>query len=111
MITRLPNYMDPNALIREKMHKKYMLCPFCGETKEYDLMYNGNGISMFTHVNRKFKRLDKKIFSKRHYCIKDAFKCRTCGAEWETPYYPQDLTIDVDFAKLTKQLIKEDLNG
>ena len=87
-ITKLPDDLDPNKMLREAIHKKYGKCPYCGNT---DI---GTGLP-----RRDYIRLNGKwwqIWKPSTWCEKKRYTCSKCGMEWESPWYPYNI------AKLNK---------
>lgn len=39
-IIKPPKEIDANRLVKEEIHKRNMICPFCGEMREGDLVNN-----------------------------------------------------------------------
>lgn len=84
-ITKLPDNLDPNILIREKIVKEYEQCPFC---------HSEHTIYVKRSEWRKSLTSPWWQFWKMNYCLKLKFTCHDCGAEWETPWFPQDIKTD-----------------
>lgn len=79
-IVKLPDKINPNHILKEKIDEINSVCPFCGES----------GINAYS-FRTYFKRLpqDKfKFWKKRLHLRIDSWNC---GGEWETDPYPQNL--------------------
>lgn len=97
-ITKLPETINPNKILREKMAERYSVCPFCGETEKcknpYDIWKSRSGIHQNMPKSWHGKRNEDNMFSvfkfweRSRYWKIDQYKCYTCGAEWESEPYP-----------------------
>mgnify|MGYP002623915622 CR=1 FL=1 len=92
-ITKLPNVLDPSLMIQKKMREKFAVCPFCGESRRKDL-YGKFGVELINYVPSKgyYGRAKGDWFGPKHLYHIDCYRCRTCGAEWESDPYPVDIT-------------------
>lgn len=85
-ITKLPKGIDPDGVLREKIKEAYgSRCPYCHSVN----------IEETTVLTSKYlyKRLGEpwefwKPLTKGGTL---EFKCRHCGMEWESPWFPVDL--------------------
>lgn len=86
-ITKLPDKIDPHMITANAILEKYRKCPFCGEAGPG----NGDlksGVS-WLWWDCGYKPLKKYHFWEKHYPFsKFSFKCRVCGAKWESPEFP-----------------------
>ena len=104
-VTELPDKINPNKIIQQKMKEKYGTCPFCGESRTVWEVRN-----QVAGVTNSFIRLHKSysLFSKPLWSQKDCYSCCTCGAKWETPYYPIDLVDEKTYKKISKMLFGDE---
>lgn len=106
-ITKLPNVIDPNIMIREEIERRNSICPFCNETEEYDL-FKYKIVNNHIHIG---KGIEKQPCYESWYGNKYEYKhpflglfafwepdlhwrvdhyiCHTCGAEWKSDPYPK----------------------
>lgn len=93
-ITKPPEIIDVDKLIREETKQKNSICPICGETEKYEwtnLKEKGVQCLMIGHVTHRYgkqKPWYKHIFDKSHYWDTLCFRCHTCGTEWESDEFP-----------------------
>ena len=108
-VTELPDSINPNKIIQQKMKEKYGTCPFCGETKTFWEGCKGTGrqTGIMPMITRLYKNYGG-LFSKKIYSQKDTYICHTCGAKWETPYYPIDLVDEKTYKKISKLLFGDE---
>lgn len=101
-ITKLPKMLDPNRMMEEKIFRKYGVCPFCGENKEWDFRngFDSNGVEVLPITDSWYgKRDEGSIFSifnfkeKNMHLKRDHYECHTCGAEWKSPPYPRNIEV------------------
>ena len=88
-ITRLPNNMNPNKIIENKIQDKYAKCPFCG-TNHLSLFY---GIS-FTTIDWYGKYNNEqwwKFWEPNRHWKQYHYTCAKCGAAWESEIFPTDI--------------------
>ena len=84
-ITKIPKNIDVNIAMGKKMYNTYSICPF-------NMLHPGGyetvQINSVTKIQRlKFWEIKKpKILYK-----KDHWKCLTCGAEWDSEWYPIEM--------------------
>lgn len=111
-LTKLPDSCDPNLLIQEKNRAIYSICPCCGESRKdiYCLMdklekgeygWPGDlygGVERINYVPSKGWYGPAKgdwlgwvIPGRKHRWRIDCYRCHTCGAEWESDPYPDDI--------------------
>ena len=103
-VTKLPDSIDPNILMKEEIERRNFTCPFCGETERFDLV-------KYLKRESSAKGVRKQMFNKEWYGNKyeykhpfigwfafwersyywtvDYYECITCGAEWESDPYPE----------------------
>ena len=95
-ITKLPDSLDPSTIIKKKIDELNSICPFCGENKKYLFMISDRNEGIELIGNRTWfgpqNRSLKSFFKKWHCWRVDLYRCRTCGAQWETDSYPTDIT-------------------
>lgn len=98
-INKLPDKIDPVTIIKKNIDKKFRVCPFCGEAREYSLLKNSYGIEKINYYPPKGWHGPAKgdifgwfIPSRWHYWRIESYRCHTCGAEWESDPYPIDIT-------------------
>lgn len=117
-ITKLPDRCDPSLMIQKRMHEKFSLCPFCGETRSHteykkefveklgrrehithEDVFGGYGVELKNLFPGKgwFGPARCDIIGillpwRWHYWSIDSYKCYTCGAEWDSDPYPTDIT-------------------
>ena len=82
-ITKLPDRIDPAYLIEEKIKKQNDACPFCGSTEKW--------IPTCKRWYGKRNPYSWQIFGEKHHWKILGFKCKNCGAEWETDPFPTDI--------------------
>lgn len=97
-ITKLPDSIDPNILMKEEIKRRNSTCPFCGETEQYHMFkleMKGVGWVNFKQLygnkyEYKHPHIGWLAFWERnyHWTINN-YKCYTCGAEWEGDPYPE----------------------
>lgn len=83
-ITKLPDELNPNKMLREAIYKKYGKCPYCGSTE------TSAGLTChhdYIRLNGKWWQIWKPLT----WCEKKSFKCSKCSMEWESPWYPYDI--------------------
>ena len=100
-ITRLPDMLNPNKMMEEKIFRTYGVCPFCGENKEWDFRngFDSNGVEILPIVDSWYGKHNESgsIFSlfnfreKDMYWKRDHFECHTCGTQWKSPPYPKNI--------------------
>ena len=100
IITKLPDDLNPNILIRKKIQKEYATkCPFCNSTD----LYTSSIESEFMNLSGKWWK-----FWDINWCERLRCKCYKCNAEWKSPWYPQDLEVestdDIDVDDFIEQL-------
>ena len=114
LISKYPDELNADKLLREEIIKRNMICPFCGENKEYDFMEdlkaNFKNKKMlgvehtltciewygkkdeFNPKTSTYKFLAPfKFWEKDHHWKMLNFKCHTCGAEWYSEPFPTDI--------------------
>lgn len=117
-ITKLPNIVNPNDLLKEEVKKRYgSKCPFCGEVRSIwdfsnseEFMTKGLDIGSLHKTwygkqceANKFININPKYwFQKDHHWEILCCKCFTCGAEWETPPYPTDAVTQKELDSIFK---------
>ena len=85
-ITKTPEQIKREQAIRDKANEGCHVCPCCGESKT-DIEYAMNehrydkGISVSTA-----EEWEERFFNLRVHKI-DQYRCKTCGAEWESEPY------------------------
>lgn len=87
IVIKLPDSIDPNELIFQKEMNEYLYCPFCGNT---DIPPTVLTKSQWRRLSGKWWKLWEKI----HWCKKLCFHCVSCGAKWESPWFPQDIKLE-----------------
>lgn len=100
-----PKEIDANRLVKEGIQKRNMICPFCGEMREGDLVSNliserkAYGVC-YMGIGRNWYGKhdgDENVFScfrfweKNFQYQRDRYECFTCGAEWYSEPYPTNL--------------------
>lgn len=66
---------------KEKANENCLTCPCCGRTRAYDYMIGG-----FTnYATKETKRIKSEDPTK--IILVDYYKCRECGAEWQSEPY------------------------
>jgi hypothetical protein len=95
-ITKLPNSIDPNTMVRKAIRDKYMKCPCCGESRNA-LHLGGttdNGIYVWPEeyyrksVTGIRSLLPKYWFEKSKEWCTDHYECGNCGTKWKSIPYP-----------------------
>jgi len=100
-VLKLPDSIEPNKLLESKIRKENSICPFCGETKIYDLftfvkegIWDTSGVECVSDGIVGMERYGvekpfwKHLFSKPQWWKTLEFKCHTCGAKWKTDEFP-----------------------
>lgn len=104
MITKLPDNIDPNYLIKKEIRKRYGLkCPCCGETRKFFDLGNLNvrgieGYSVkswygksYEYRKHSFMEWLEHLFEQNYHWEMTNYHCYTCGADWSTPPYPTNI--------------------
>ena len=88
-LTKFPDSCDPNKMVQEESRRRFSICPCCGETERIyiKMLWPPKG----WHGPAKGDIIGWFIPSRQHNWHIDTYKCRTCGAEWESDPYPTDL--------------------
>ena len=100
--TKLPDTLDVDKLIRQKVKEVYGYCPYCasrrtvsrfcdvdGDTYDFDtkrMTLDGRGYNDYN---------GDEMFS----WARAEFRCRRCGGKWESDYYPIRLSTSPNFIK------------
>lgn len=84
------DFRDHNQIMRLKLKEAYGRCPFCGESKLARTL-GDHGVYHQLHYERygKPKPLWRNLFANKTQWYFYAFKCNSCGAEWETEEFPE----------------------
>lgn len=82
-ITKLPDDLDPNKMLREAIYERYGKCPYCGNTE----ISTGLPYHDYIRLNGKWWQIWKPLT----WCEKKHFTCNKCGMEWESPWYPDNI--------------------
>lgn len=95
-ITKLPDDLDPFLITCRKIKEKYMVCPFCGETRPVEWMTELDyGVSCFLSWTVRYKRLYKWRFWEKEYPFSHyVYRCHSCGAGWKSEEFP-DMTAGI----------------
>jgi hypothetical protein len=104
-ITKLPNSIDPNMMVRKAIRDKYKKCPCCGESRDFNKVllnlteYGGIRVDTEYFLRKSvtgIKCLLPKYWFEpsKKWCI-DHYTCETCKAEWDSVPYPVDI-LDYD---------------
>lgn len=97
--TKLPNALDVDKLIRQKVKEVYGCCPYCA---------NHRTVSEFCDVDGddyNFDTTRMTLDGRRDYgdelfrWARAKFECRKCGGKWESDYYPIRLSTSPSFIK------------
>lgn len=84
-ITKLPDDLDVNKILANKILKLNGNCPFCGE--HVGVRYHGIG------EYRKYSGKWWHLWESAHYMVKYEFECCSCGCTWESDWFPQDIKV------------------
>lgn len=104
-IIKPPKEIDANRLVKEEIHKRNMICPFCGEMRKGDLVSNliserkAHGVCYMGICRRWYGKYDGdentfscfRFWERNFHYQRDGYKCFTCGAEWYSQPYPTNL--------------------
>lgn len=104
-VFRPPNNMNANKLVKDEIHKRNMICPFCGETRKGDLVNNvlklgeSYGVCYTGICKHWYGKHDEeenplawlRFWEKNFHYQMDLYECFTCGAEWYSQPYPTNL--------------------
>lgn len=104
-IIKPPKEIDANRLVKEEIHKRNMICPFCGEMREGDLVNNlvmqgeSYGVCHTSICRNWYGKHDEeenpwawlRFWERNFYYQMDLYECFTCGAEWYSQPYPTNL--------------------
>lgn len=113
-ITKLPDDWDPSLKIKKESRRRFGICPICGETRDYtkelinklennkhitiDDVFGGYGVELINYFPGKGWYGPAKgdiigwlLPNHWHYWNIDCYECHTCGAEWESDPYPNDI--------------------
>lgn len=111
-ITELPNIINPNTLLKQRIKEKYgSKCPCCGETKSFwqrcEKKEAIKGIAQTLYFSWYGKQYEyspgkntanwlffppvKYWFEKKRHWKIDIYHCFTCGTQWETSAYPTEI--------------------
>lgn len=124
-ITRLPNDVNPDVLVRKAMKEKYAVCPYCGnkdyrdkwtlfnkgreqgvigvdEEKWYgypdgELWSNCNGL-IYTIKHR------KELMNWKKYI----YHCYKCGCRWESKPFPDKILTEEEISDIGNLLNKKE---
>lgn len=90
-ITKLPKAIDPAKILKEKMEKKYLKCPFCG---------NEENVLFFTTKWWGKKNPDEwyKFWERSHYWEMYHYECMECGAKWCGEPFRTDIGIKEEYS-------------
>ena len=122
LVSKFPDELNADKLLYNEVVKKNMICPFCGEDREYDFIEDlkanfkskkmlgvehtltciewygkKDEFDLKTHSYRLFSSL--KFWEKDHHWKMLNFKCHTCGAEWYSDPFPTDIMDKVTIPK------------
>ena len=93
-ITKLPDSQDEKKIAKAKALKGCNVCPYCGETKEYfdlkrllDSICNDIPLSLYEGIECLGEFFHGSVFALIKRLFVTRYKCRTCGAEWESEPY------------------------
>jgi len=106
-ITRLPNDINPDVLVRKTMKEKYAVCPYCGN-KDYvewnfsmssDIYKNKiiiNEEEWYGYPDGKDGFCGGLIYSIKHRkelmnWRKYIYHCHKCGCKWESKAFPREI--------------------
>ena len=112
-VTKLPDSMNPNKLIMEAMEEKYGICPFCGENRRVDFLANIDKAVRKDRSESWYGTRKESFFSNfkfwepSHHWRIDKWKCKTCGAEWESEPFPTDIAMGKDLSGIFTYKIGE----
>jgi len=101
-ITKLPENVDPNVILKHEIIKRYgSKCPCCSENKPYNSILSAHrGIELSSSLGYTSKdeerwraKIDGKFhpfrfWEKTYTWVRMKGKCHTCGAKWDLPAYP-----------------------
>lgn len=101
-ITKLPENVDPNIILKREIIKKYgSKCPCCGEDKPYNSILSAyRGVELSSEFGYTSEEEDHwrakidgkvhpfKFWEKTYTWVRMKGSCRTCGAKWNLPAYP-----------------------
>lgn len=98
-ITRLPDILNPNKIVEEKIREKYGTCPFCGKKKNFNYRNGLNSQGVSEHDISWYGKHDAnenefsllRFWEKNTFWKCKKFECHTCGAKWQSPSYPKDI--------------------
>ena len=81
-ITRLPSGIDIDKLVSDAIDNEYgRVCPYCGSEDVANSDYD--------HAYRRL--VPWKFWQKEHSGYYNHYRCRSCGLQWKSPWYPEDL--------------------
>lgn len=92
-ITKLPYAQDEKKIAKNKALEGCNVCPYCGENKRYHFSQLViNSIQNNTKINYEgIEYLGEytygSMFAMFKRLVVSRYKCRTCGAEWESEPY------------------------
>lgn len=103
--TKLPDSLDVDKMIRERVVEIFGNCPYCGsERTTYDC-WDGSGETL-EYYDSMCKTLDGDEWEHRdadgfyypkYNWVRMKFRCLKCGGKWESEYYPVGLTTSPSF--------------
>ena len=92
-ITKLPYTQDEKKIAKSKALEGCNVCPCCGETKRYHFSQlviksiQNNTPIKYEGIEYLGEHTHGSIFSIFKRLVVSYYKCRTCGAEWESEPY------------------------
>lgn len=85
-ITGLPSNIDIDGLISDAIDNEYgKICPYCGSEQVSK--------SKYEHMYRRL--VPWKFWQKKHRGFYTYYRCKSCGVQWKSPWYPDDLNKDM----------------
>lgn len=84
-ITKLPDDLDVNKILAQKIFEQNGKCPFCGEI-DYIIYCSESDYRTYSGKWYRF-------WEKKHKMKKYKFECGECGGEWESDWFPQDIKV------------------
>ena len=107
-ITRLPDAVNPNVIIRKKIDEIYgSECPFCKKPLNQLL----NHTISFWYGKQEGLPFLKRMTSRKRHWQQNHYYCTSCGAGWDSIAFPQDILSQEEVDEIyEKILLLEGLN-